>query len=779
MKIIIDGLTARTPTWQRGIGKTMQRLLSEIIFNFPLADIFIMGLDDAFIRENPYLERAATFHRIDERILNRPFDQRSALYSAEIENIGGGQPDTLFWHPNPMMLDQILPYHLSLPTLLTIYDYIPLFNPELYLSQWSGEERDEYLRRVEFLGASNVHIAAISNTVAQQSREVAPISSRICAAPIAIDHDIFMAPEAMATNDGYIILVSGDDRRKNILGFLSAFCKFHQVHRDLKLKIVCSLSEATKNSIWKVVDQNKCRDAVEIVGFVSDCSLAHLVRNASIAAMPSYDEGFGLPIIEAMASGVPVVSSNIPASREVGGDLVYYFDPSCEEQIIDALEKCLSDLSSGRISRDVLTDHARQYTWRKTGLDYARIIRGISLPEPEPASKNTRLRIALLTPWPPQRSGVANFAEILAHSLVEDFDLTVVAKGVEGDEFFRGLSFVSSHDFDAENYDIILCQIGNNFRYHSWIYPHALSRKSIAIVHDVFIHPFLQFSYRAGILKNEYIEVLRNHFSREVVARFIDSDFDGLSVFDCTGLSVLARRSGGILVHNRYGRDAILREVGESSVLLEMAPLALPPNRDDVHKRKPPTKKFVIGCFGHVTQFKLPIEVLAAVSRLRSEGFPIELRFVGDLGDQERVLKDAIDRYDMKDLVSLVGFADQNDFIENLCSCDVVVNLRFPTLGESSGVVYEAMYLGCPLVVSDNGSFSDLPEQAVAKVPAVSNVREDLADCLRKLLCDPSARKRMSDIGRQYALETASFERYRKSLHRLILRVNGVNASMS
>ncbi len=110
-------------------------------------------------------------------------------------------------------------------------------------------------------------------------------------------------------------------------------------------------------------------DTVRLAGWVPRGELYELFRGARGFIYPSTFEGFGMPVLEAMAAGVPVACSDIPPLREIAGSTVHYFDPASQSEIRDALER----LAAGGLPTGAAQQRASEFTWEKTAratLDY-------------------------------------------------------------------------------------------------------------------------------------------------------------------------------------------------------------------------------------------------------------------------------------------------------------------------------------------------------------------------------------------------------------------------
>ena len=124
--------------------------------------------------------------------------------------------------------------------------------------------------------------------------------------------------------------------------------------------------------VWDPPEQiiDRCNKAdltgsVLFTGKVDDITLRNLYRGCVCVVYPSTYEGFGLPILEAMSSGVPVITSNTSSMPEVGGDLATYVDPYDINSIAQAILKFIDNPQISNMQRMNLIDHTRRFTWKK------------------------------------------------------------------------------------------------------------------------------------------------------------------------------------------------------------------------------------------------------------------------------------------------------------------------------------------------------------------------------------------------------------------------------
>ena len=122
-----------------------------------------------------------------------------------------------------------------------------------------------------------------------------------------------------------------------------------------------------RKQLEKLISDYSLGDLVKILGFVSAEHLKELIRNAEFLIFPSLFEGFGLPVLEAMSLGCPVISSSAGSLPEVGGDGPIYFDPASEDQLIAILDSVISDKGIDRVEMIKKGyENCKRFSWDKT-----------------------------------------------------------------------------------------------------------------------------------------------------------------------------------------------------------------------------------------------------------------------------------------------------------------------------------------------------------------------------------------------------------------------------
>jgi glycosyltransferase involved in cell wall biosynthesis len=242
------------------------------------------------------------------------------------------------------------------------------------LTVWHHDPRRLFFHLPPFITYKSLYrsfdrlIASSHQTANDLVQECGIDPSRIRVVYAGYDPAVFY-PRLLSVNrmdsPPYVLYVGTSVRRKNPERMLSAFRCAHSLFPNLRLMIV-GHAFASDQAMTHLIDSLGIRDSVDIAGTLSDHELAVRYTFAKLLLIPSLQEGFGLPIVEAMACGCPVVTSSRAPMTELVGHTQVLTDPESIESIADGITKVLEDGElAKRMSQDGIK-RSRQFTWSAT-----------------------------------------------------------------------------------------------------------------------------------------------------------------------------------------------------------------------------------------------------------------------------------------------------------------------------------------------------------------------------------------------------------------------------
>jgi len=176
------------------------------------------------------------------------------------------------------------------------------------------------------------------------------------------DSEVMRVKEKYGIPGDYVLYVGALSKRKNIIRMFDAFRQVRrQTGSDIQFVAAGKLTYG-KEEILKYIEDNRCEREIPLPGYVADEDLPALYSGARVLLFTTLYEGFGLPILEALACGTPVVTSNMSATAEVGGALVRQANPTSVEEIASCLGEALSDSGRERVS----LNPAGRFSWGRT-----------------------------------------------------------------------------------------------------------------------------------------------------------------------------------------------------------------------------------------------------------------------------------------------------------------------------------------------------------------------------------------------------------------------------
>jgi len=263
-----------------------------------------------------------------------------------------------------------VPFFFPCKSILTVYDLMWKYYIDAGVSSLK-ERFFEYTVPRSF--ASARALITISTYVADQI-SVLYNKSPDTIFPILLAKGALVTPTIEQANQynkkynfPFIYTVTTSMPHKNLITLLKAFYEIKKRHLfDGKLLISGQLKGKHHISSQKFIMENNMTDDIIQTGFISEQEKTYCYRKAMIFVYPSLYEGFGLPILEAMESGSPVIASNAASIPEVGGDACIYFDPHSTEDLIDKMVTLIThDRMRGKII-DKGYGQCKNFSWEKT-----------------------------------------------------------------------------------------------------------------------------------------------------------------------------------------------------------------------------------------------------------------------------------------------------------------------------------------------------------------------------------------------------------------------------
>ena len=363
MKIIIDAVPLLSPL--TGVGNYSFNLIREFQRLRPDFDYtFYYGYFSKRLKYYPRDNKA--FYYAKEFIKKIP---RLSSYGRDVKNtivFFNPKKYDLYFEPN------FIPLEIRAEkTVATVYDFSFHHHPEWHPKERILDFSKNFFNRIKKADC----IITISKYVEKEALEIlGDENCRIVTIYPGLN-DIFKANEDKKIyarpSENYILFVGSIEPRKNLVSLLKAYVLLPEyIKKDFRLLLV-GFKGWENREIRELLD--KLKGAVVYLGYVDNEKLAELYRKASCFVYPSYYEGFGLPPLEAMACGCPVVVSDVSSLPEVCGDAACYVEPSSAESIAEGMHKVLDDesLRQSMIQRGL--ERARLFSWEKSAEEHLKL----------------------------------------------------------------------------------------------------------------------------------------------------------------------------------------------------------------------------------------------------------------------------------------------------------------------------------------------------------------------------------------------------------------------
>ncbi len=376
------------------------------------------------------------------------------------------------------------------------------------------------------------------------------------------------------------------------------------------------------------------------------------------------------------------------------------------------------------------------------------------------------MRIAWFSPLPPMASGIADYSAELLPFLTEQAEVEAFCPGARRGRAVHapaGIPVLHPRRFAerAHRYDAVFYHLGNN-PFHAFVYRASLRWPGVAVLHEVVLHHLIEnmllgkrrydLSEYRRLVMDEHGPVGRRLGHLRAVGAVTGFD---LFVFPLSGHVVRASRA--VIVHTSGAREQVEGAVPGVPVTVIPHHAGLPPpevagvSRQEARARlELPSGVFLVGQFGFITKPKQPAAVLDGFQRLLEARPDALLLMVGE--NQVGVgVEEMLRRRGLQGRVRMTGYVDRTRFHLFLKAVDAVVNLRYPSAGEASGTFTRALAEGRAAIVSNLGTFAEVPSDVCLKVEVDGDQAVQVARHLVRLAEDRGFTSHLEARAREYA----------------------------
>ena len=626
------------------------------------------------------------------------------------------------------------------PVVVMLYDLIPLRDSEHYLRPNPLYEQ-HYLMKLKYFKRACAWLA-ISEASAKDGIDIGLDASQVINISAACDgcfKPIDISPETkMEVLNRYGIVrpfmlhSGGGDSRKNLHRLIRAYARLSpDLRSSHQLVLAGRIHDAEVKALQRTATSaGLYSNELVLTGYIPDGELVVLYNLCRLLVFPSWYEGFGLPVLEAMSCGAPVIAGNVSSIPEVVGREDALFDPFSEESIASKI----ADVLKNEEFREELIRHglqqARRFSWDKSArlaISACERLADQHQSQKRALLPHRRPKLAYISPLPPERSGISDYSAKLLPELARHYDIEViVAQPYVSDRWIRACLPIRSVDYfmkNADHFDRVLYHFGNS-TFHQHMFDLLDRFAGVVVLHDFYlghVHEWMEQIF-PGIWARE---LYNSHGYRALWDKF-NENYANEVVFKYPCNFCVLEKALGIIVHSNYSLALAEQWYGDSTIkhFVAIPMLRSPTKKVERHEARRKlglhADDFVVCSFGVLGPIKQNHRLLKAFLNSEMSKDPrCKLIFVGenDGGEYGRELIETISKPKLKERIIITGWVDEDIFYNYLRAADLAVQLRTISRGESSAAVFDCMNNALPTIVNSNGSLSELPSDAVWKLP--------------------------------------------------------------
>lgn len=639
-----------------------------------------------------------------------------------------------FWNLTPFIGDAFCSI-MDIPTIGIIYDATPYIYQKKYF--FCDTHKQIYVEHISALQNYD-SLISISDTTRsdfilqfgfdpKKIFTVYPLLGNLYR-DFAFNSESNKPIQSAINSERYAICVSSYHHSKNLIELCKAWEKaVSKNESNLVLKIVLANAHF-RDALLEEVGTNR---SIHPVIDLNEDELFSLYLNAEFCVQPSNYEGFGYPVVEALALGLPTLANDTPIFREVAADLPHYFDANDPDEFQSTLCLALTD--------SAWLDDLRNRAWnsketmlsqKESTFNRLSTARRYAIDHYMKFSEQSATAIA--SSYYPDKCGIVDYVDNIASELAKDRPTFVVVRKQLEPNIVSFKNYIVCSENALEilkrrwvNLRIFYQLGGSVWQYFMWRL--MLNHPGVAVFHDLTmaIGVFTAsnvFDNREVInslidaesdnRKKDLISALNDHQNEDDWRAAIESVLNGR--LNAYSLSV----SSKAFVHDEKFKTILLEDNKEvvNDEDIEIVPLA---KRDIIFKMRNlnrsgmreaffgKTDNIIIGIFGNVVPNKLVLEGLKAICSLQKR-YKIHIVMIGNqlIPSYQNEIMDFIRSNNLQENITLKGWVSDEVFDRLLYCCDILLNLRYPANIGMTGPGVQAISAGVPIVISKEAQWS-------------------------------------------------------------------------
>ena len=588
-------------------------------------------------------------------------------------------------HHYPISINE----HFSTPTAVVLYDLIPLEDPDEHFHTPGS-------RKVYDFALAQLQRASLIFCISEYTRNsLLDFFPNIAARTYVIGGGTTLESTGSINRTNNLVVIGGDHPRKNIRTLILAWSKIPLLTRNnYHLRIVGNFSSGSLANFNDLITSENILDhEITFVGEITDYSLAYLIENSVGLIHPAISEGLGLPILEAINLGIPVLCSKTTSMPEVGCDGAL-IDPLDTAQFASTLNDFLENEKFRSKIKESQSHILKTHNWDKSVNIILEAFNEFSTNHQKKVSFLEKLLI--VSPHVSQKTGIARYSNATGKALSNYFEVTYMDPS--------SMKSMKETIKYFNKFDAVLIHLGNSSHHEKSFW--------ISMVYPA--HIFLHETQLAGTINSL---PLNND-----VQTFLASDEEPSTFSNQHWLKKILALSPSLIVHSERSKNNILK-MGVKHLSTKVISHPFLGSSADIRSKNINNEIICIGTVGFANQNKridLIIQAISSFNQLYNKKLKLEV--IGECDPEYNAfILNLAKKLNVQ--IEVTGFLTLEELHERIVKLDLAIQLRKLDSGEASGTIADLMHFEIPTIVNDAGPFIELDSSLVCKLESEPTIR--------------------------------------------------------